>query len=115
MVGTPVAAETFGSVTVVHVPAELAGEQADVFRQAVLALNQRQIVLDLDHMELLDSAGLTALVNLGDELRAQGGELKIATADPTNRKILEITRIDQEFEVFPTVLEAVRSFRNTGM
>ncbi len=115
MVGSTLAAETFGSVTVVHVPEELAGEQARVFCQAVLALPQRRIVLDLDRTELLDSAGLTAILELGQQLRTAGGELKIATADVTNRKILEITRMDQQFEVFPTVLDAVRSFRHEGL
>jgi anti-anti-sigma regulatory factor len=48
---------------------------------------------------------------MADELRNVGGELKIATSDATNRKILEITRLDQYVEVYGTVLEAVRSFR----
>lgn len=111
MTANMLSAETFGPVTVVHAPEELSGEQAEAFRRAVLTLPQRRIVLDLDRTELLDSAGLTAIVDIGEFVRAEGGQLKIATADPTNRKILEITRIDQEFEVLPSVLDAVRSFR----
>jgi anti-sigma B factor antagonist len=103
--------ETFGQITVVHAPEELAREQAELFRQAVGSLPHKKIVLDLDQTELLDSAGLTSLVDLADELRNAGGELKIATSDATNRKILEITRLDQYVEVYGTVLEAVRSFR----
>ena len=103
--------ETFGQIAVVHAPEELAREHAEVFRQAVASLSQKKIVLDLDHTELLDSAGLTSLMDLADDLRATGGELKVATSDATNRKILEITRLDQYFEVYATVLEAVRSFR----
>ncbi|MCS7239081.1 MAG: STAS domain-containing protein [Thermoguttaceae bacterium] len=111
MMATPLSAETFGPVTVVHAPEELSGDQVESFRQAVLALPQRCIVLDLDRTELLDSAGLTAIADLGDQIRLQSGQLKIATSDPINRKILEITRLDQELEVLPSVLEAVRSFR----
>ena len=68
------------------------------------------VVLDLDNTELLDSDGLTALLNVFDKLREEEGEIKIATTSPTNQKILEITRLDQQLEVYPSVIEAVKSF-----
>jgi anti-anti-sigma regulatory factor len=39
------------------------------------------------------------------------GDLKIATSNPINRKILELTRLDQQLEVFDSVVDAVKSFR----
>jgi hypothetical protein len=36
--------------------------------------------------------------------------LKIASRNPLNRKVLEITRLDQQLEVFDSVLDAVKSF-----
>lgn len=74
-------------------------------------LTQSSVVLDLDGNEMLDSAGLTALVDLQERLRIAQGDLKIATANPINRKILELTRLDQQFEVFDSVVDAVKSFR----
>ena len=38
------------------------------------------------------------------------GDLKIATSNKANRKILEITRLDEQLEVFDTVIDAVKSF-----
>jgi hypothetical protein len=38
------------------------------------------------------------------------GDLKISTSNASNHKILEITRLDQQLEVYESVLEAVRSF-----
>ena len=35
----------------------------------------------------------------------------VATANAVNRKILEITRLDRELEVFSGLVEAVKSFR----
>ncbi len=105
------ATEVFGDVVVVHAPEELGRDQAESLQTNLRALDRQRIVLDLDRTELLDSVGLTSLVDLGDELRAQGGELKIAASNPTNRKILEITRLDQVLEVYSSVLEAVKSFR----
>ena len=38
------------------------------------------------------------------------GDLKISTSNAANRKILEITRLDQQLEVFDSVIDAVKSF-----
>lgn len=39
------------------------------------------------------------------------GDVKISTSNNANRKILEITRLDQHLEVFDSVIDAVRSFQ----
>jgi hypothetical protein len=38
------------------------------------------------------------------------GDLKISTHNLANRKILEITRLDQQLEVYDSVIDAVKSF-----
>jgi len=103
--------EIFGQVIVVHTPDELAADPAVSLEGYLPGLERPNVVLDLDGTELIDSRGLTALLNAQDQLRAGGGELKIATTNATNRKLLEITRLDAQLEVFESVLEAVRSFR----
>lgn len=102
--------EIFGDVIVVHTPEELGADQADQFEAYLPTLDRSKVVLDLDNTELLDSAGLTALVNVADHLQEKGGDLKVTTGNFTNRKILEITRLDQQLEVFSSVIDAVRSF-----
>jgi anti-sigma B factor antagonist len=103
--------EIFGDVIVVHTPDELGADQADAFEAYVPTLERSRVVLDLDNTELLDSDGLTALLNVFDKLREQGGDIKIATTSPANQKILEITRLDQQLEVYASVIEAVKSFQ----
>jgi len=103
--------EIFGDVVVVHTPQELGADQADGFEAYLPTLERRKIVLDLDNTEALDSPGLEALLNVQDKLREEGGDVKIAATNPTNRKILEITRLDQQLEVFASVIDAVKSFR----
>jgi anti-anti-sigma factor len=102
--------EVFGEVVVVHSPEELGGEQAERFEEFLLGQERKHVVLDLDGTEMLDSLGLTALLNVQEALRALGGELKLATANASNRKILEITRLDRQLEVFESVVDAVKSF-----
>jgi len=102
--------EIFGDCVVVHTPDELGEDQADGFEAYVPTLERSNVVLDLDNTEMLDSAGLTALLNVHDRLRASSGDLKIATTNFSNRKILEITRLDRQLEVFSSVIDAVKSF-----
>jgi anti-anti-sigma factor len=104
------ATEIFGDVIVVHTPDEVGSDQADRMEQYLATLERHNVVVDLDGTEQIDSAGLTLLVNAQEALRALDGDLKIATANDTNRKILEITRVDQQLEVFEAVIDAVKSF-----
>ncbi len=102
--------EIFGDVIVVHTPEELGSDQCDDFESLLPTLERNHIVLDLDNTETLDSKGLTAMLNVQETLREAAGEVKIATTNATNRKILEVTRIDQQLEVFDSVVDAVKSF-----
>jgi len=103
--------EIFGDVMVVHTPEELGADQASIFQDRLAQADQVRIVIDLDNTESLDSAGLTAILNAQDELRDRGGDLKISTTNATNRLILEITRLEEQLDVFESVIEAVKSFR----
>jgi anti-sigma B factor antagonist len=103
------ATEIFGDVIVVHAPEELGSEQADSFEALVPRLERNRVVLDMDGTELLDSRGLTAILDVQDQLRDAGGDLRIATTNATNRKIFEVTRLDQHLEIFDSVIDAVKS------
>jgi len=103
--------EIFGDVIVVHTPEELGADQGDALEAYVPTLERQNVVFDLDSTETIDSKGLTALLNVQDKLRDMQGEAKVATTNPNNRKIFEITRLDQQLEVFDSVVDAVRSFQ----
>jgi anti-anti-sigma factor len=102
--------EIFGDVLVVHAPEELNDEQSGKFQQFVLSQERVKVVVDMDSIETLDSAGLTALLNIQDDLHAVQGDVKLIAANAVNRKILEITRLDQQLEVFDSVIDAVKSY-----
>ena len=103
--------EIFGDVIVVHTPEELGADQADQFETYVPTLERSRVVLDLDSTELIDSRGLAALLGIQERLQHVGGQVKIAATSFANRKILEITRLDRQLEVFENVVDAVRSFQ----
>ena len=102
--------EIFGDVIVVHTPEELGADQHEDFEQYVPTLERHNVVLDVDNTETLDSRGLEALLKVQDSLREKGGDVKVAATNPINRKIFEVTRIDQQLDVFNSVIDAVKSF-----
>ena len=106
--------EIFGNVLVAHTLDELTDDTSAEFVRALSdAINEQhfQVVLQMDHSETLDSAGLTALLDLQDLTREQGGNLKISGLEEPGKKILEMTRIDQRIDLFDSVIEAVSSFQ----
>jgi len=103
--------EIFGEVVVLHAPEELGAEQREAFVNYVSSLDRHKVVLDLGPAETIDSQGLEALLDAQDTLRGRGGDMKVAAVNGVNRKILEITRLDQQIEVFDSVIEAVKSFQ----
>lgn len=105
--------EIFGNVAVVHAPDELTEGQVPALMDTCDRLGFAHIVLELDSTEVMDSAGLTALLDLDDSLVAKGGGLKLATSNAINRQILRLTKIDQRIQVFDSLVDAVKSFRWT--
>ncbi|MBA2114959.1 STAS domain-containing protein [Bremerella alba] len=102
--------EIFGAVMVVHTPEELGEDQSDNVRAFLESRERQKLIVDLDGTETIDSIGLETLLDVQDTLREKGGDLRIATTNYANRKILEVTRIDSMLEVFDSVLDAVKSF-----
>lgn len=102
--------EIFGDVVVVHAPDELSGDHAESLAAYLSSLERNQVVFDLDSAELIGSLALEGMLDAQDKLRELGGDVKIATSNRYNRKILEMTRLDQQFEVYGSVIDAVRSY-----
>jgi anti-sigma B factor antagonist len=102
--------EVFGDVVIVHAPEELGDDVATQFKNFITTLEQRKVVVDLDGTESFDSEGLGCLLDVQDDLRESEGELKIISSNKVNRKILELTRLNQHLEVFDSVIDAVKSF-----
>lgn len=102
--------EVFGEVAVVHTPQEFDEVAGSQLKAHVAQQVSCKVVADLDGTERIDSAGLESLVDLRDQLRGADGDLRISAASPVLRKILEITRLDNQLEVYDCILDAVRSY-----
>jgi anti-sigma B factor antagonist len=65
------------------------------------------VVLQLDQVEFVDSSGLGALVRLMQAARAKGGDVKLSGVPPRVRKMLELTTLISQFEVYTSLEEAI--------
>jgi anti-sigma B factor antagonist len=102
--------EIFGTVVVIHTPDEISAEQTPLLARILASQDRSNVIVDLDGTESIDSSALNMLLDAQDTLREVGGDLRIATTNNNNRKILEITRLNQRLEIFDNVLDAVKSF-----
>ena len=108
-----ISTETFGNVLVAHTPDEFNEDSVHDFLAALqqsLDSGLVNVVLQMDRSESYDSVGLTALVDLQEQIRDRGGNLKISGLADPGRKIFEVTRLDQKFDVFDSIIDAVSSF-----
>lgn len=106
--------EDHDTVTVLTVSGELTADSADAFRrtcQERFDAGIRDIVLDLEHLKLIDSAGLELLLWIVDETSNRSGQCRLVNPDETVRKIFEATRLDRRFDVHDTVEAAAKSLR----
>lgn len=68
------------------------------------------VVLDLSHVDFIDSSGLGAIVAA---MKHMGQERKLALAGltPTVERVFKLTRMDSVFSVFPTLEGALAELR----
>jgi anti-sigma B factor antagonist len=76
----------------------------------LLASGVTRIVVNLEHVNYVDSAGLGALIEIHRKTKAKGGSLKLCNLGPNLRRALEIARLLPIFETCPTETAAVASF-----
>jgi anti-sigma B factor antagonist len=76
----------------------------------LLASGVTRIVINLEHVNYVDSAGLGALIEMHRKTKAKGGSLKLCNLGPNLRRALEIAQLLPIFETCPTETVAIASF-----
>ena len=73
-------------------------------------VHKKGIVFDLSNVSFIDSQGLEFLLWARDYCNENNCQLRLASPDETCSKILEITRLENEFTCYSELSEAVKSF-----
>lgn len=105
--------QDYNDVTVVELQGELDSDSAELFQKNitdVIAQNKKNIVIDMSGAGYIDSKGLEAMLWARDYCSLNKRELRLAGLDETCMRILEVTRLDNEFDNYAELTEAVKSF-----
>jgi anti-sigma B factor antagonist len=71
----------------------------------------RKLIIDCSRVGDISSAGVGVLVRLHKKLAGVGGHVKVAAARGPVFRLLELTRLADVFEIYPTVNEALAALR----
>ena len=105
--------EKVGDVTVVVPRAEFldANTSREFKDELPAALGEGgKVVLDLRHVQFMDSGGCGAVLAVLKKLRTAGGNLKICCVTNPVRALFDLIRMQRIIEVFKTREEAVAAF-----
>ena len=67
----------------------------------------KQIVVDLTDVTFVDSSGLAVLIHGMQNVQEYGGKFAIVGLQENVRPIFEIACLDQVFQIFPTIDDAL--------
>ncbi len=105
-------------VTVVALEGRIVlGEESNALRERVkslLANNQRNIVLNMDNITYIDSAGLGTLVASHHSAKSQGASLRLSNLGSKFQEVLQVTKLLTVFEVYDSEAAAIRSFSKSS-
>ena len=92
----------------------VAGEEAGILREHVKTMaagtSPSNAILNLAHLDYIDSTGLGALTICYTTLKKGGGSLKLLHLNRRNIELLVLTKLSTVFEVFNDEQDAVNSF-----
>jgi anti-sigma B factor antagonist len=86
-----------------------AGEVRDWFEKTT-SKSPANIVVDLSDVNFIDSTALATLVQGMKRAREMNGDIRLSGLQPSVRMVLELTRLDKVFEIFPRQTDAVQAF-----
>jgi anti-sigma B factor antagonist len=85
----------------------------DEIRRA-LAEGRCKLVVNASALNYIASAGLGAMMGAIEEIRGRGGDLRLAGLSDSVKNILELLGFHHLYRIFPTEIEAIRSYVDAG-
>jgi anti-sigma B factor antagonist len=82
----------------------------DMFREDMLSVLDSQfeeLVINLEHVAVMNSAGLGVLIMAQDTVKKRNGRIKLTNLQPLMRDIFSRMRLDTLFETYETLEQAL--------
>jgi anti-sigma B factor antagonist len=103
-----------GEVTILDLKGRMTmGEGDEALKDKINSLilqGRKQLVLNLEAVPYIDSAGLGEIVRTYTTVSRQGGSLKLVNLTKRITDLLSITKLLTVFETYDSEADAVRSF-----
>jgi len=101
-------------VTILDLKGRLAvGAPCTQLRESVneqIAQGHKQIILNLQQIDYIDSTGLGSMVICFTSLQKMGGGLKLVNLNRRNLELMLLTKLSTIFQIFAEEQESVNSF-----
>ena len=91
----------------------IVGEPSGKIREAInaeITWDRKRIILNLEHVDYIDSTGLGSMVICFTTLQKSGGQMKLLNLNKRNIELLLLTKLSTVFEIFNNEQDAVNSF-----
>jgi anti-anti-sigma factor len=105
--------QEYNDVTVIELQGDLDVESVECFHRTItesIGTNKTNIVVNFNDVDFIDSVGLEKLLWAKDYCDENNCQLRLAGLDENCVKILEITQLQDEFNCYAELSEAVKSF-----
>ncbi|HEV2521580.1 MAG TPA: STAS domain-containing protein [Candidatus Acidoferrales bacterium] len=93
------------------------GEESGALREKVKSLlsnGEKNILLNLSKVTIIDSSGLGALVAAYSSAKSSGATLRLCNLGPRFNELLQITKLYTVFEVSDTEADALRAMAKSA-
>ncbi len=104
--------ESQGAMTIVHLSGEMTAADSEGVIEDLHGLvgdSGARLAMDLSGVELIDSSGLSSMMNLVSRARLSDGRVVLVSPTKFVSSIFAVTRLDQWFEICATMDEARES------
>lgn len=104
-----------GAIQVLSLKGELDAHTASELEAAIQKCRDEsnfQIVINGEHLQYISSAGLGVFMAYIEEVREEGGDIKIAALQPKVFNVFDLLGFPMLFDIVDTEEEAVGLFKN---
>ena len=103
MSGFDVSRSVFDNVTALHLSGFLDDHTVPVFEESIQNLlkeNVFNIIVNMEHLDCISSAGLGVFMGFIEEIREQGGDIKLSNLSAKVYKVFDLLGFPALFEIF---------------
>jgi anti-sigma B factor antagonist len=100
---------------VISIAGEITFDNSDQFKDKIdqqIEEGRMRIIVDLQNLSYMSSAGMGILVHGLKKCRAGGGDLRLINLGSKMRRVFLITQFTHQFMVFKELKQAVDSFKS---